>query len=107
MLHLPEEHEFHHEDRTRLLDTDDDNAINLNLNADTIFLEPENPDRVYLKQWKDPDKADAIHIKVKEELERVKCTRSSAAGNLAVTQPKSNVPQRSGISSGWSQQQSR
>ena len=32
----------------------DDNAINLNLNADTIF-----PDQVYLKRWKDPDKEDA------------------------------------------------
>ena len=53
--------------RTGLIEADDDNAINLVLNADTIF-----PDRVYLKRWKDPDKADAL-IKVKEELESVKC----------------------------------
>ena len=52
--------------RTVLLETDDNNAINLNLNANTVF-----PDRVYLKRWKDPDKADARHIKVKEELESV------------------------------------
>ena len=29
--------------------------------------------KVYLKRWKDPDKQDARHIKVKEELEGVKC----------------------------------
>ena len=46
--------------RTSLLETDDDNAINLNLNANTIF-----PDRVYHKK-------DARRIKVKEELESVK-----------------------------------
>ena len=42
--------------RTGLLETDDNNAINLDINADTIF-----PDRVYLKRWKDSDKADACH----------------------------------------------
>ena len=43
---------FNTKTRTGLLETDDDNAINLDLdlNADTIF-----PDRIYLKRWKDPD----------------------------------------------------
>ena len=54
--------------RTGLLETDDDNAINLDLIADTIF-----PDRIYLKRWKDPDKAGARHNEVKEELESAKC----------------------------------
>ena len=36
---------------TDLLETDDDNTINLDLNADTIF-----PDRIYMKRWKDSDK---------------------------------------------------
>ena len=46
--------------RTGLLETDGrNNAINLDLNADTIF-----PDRIYLKRWKDPDKADARHNEV-------------------------------------------
>ena len=44
--------------RTCLLQTDDDNAINLDLNADTIFS-----DRVYLKRWKDPNKVDARLIR--------------------------------------------
>ena len=39
--------------RTGLLETDDDSAINLDLNAATIL-----PDRIYLKRWKDSDKAD-------------------------------------------------
>ena len=45
-------------------ETDDNNlnAINLDLNADTGF-----PDRVYLKRWKDPDKADARHHKEDSE----------------------------------------
>ena len=50
------------------LEADGNNAINLVLNADTIF-----PDRIYLKRWQDPDKADARPIKVKEELESTKC----------------------------------
>ena len=54
--------------RAGLLETGDDNAINHDLNADTIL-----PDRVYLKRWKVPDKADDRHIKVKEKLENVKC----------------------------------
>ena len=41
---------FNTKTRTGLFETDDNNAINLDLNADTIF-----PDRVYLKRWKDPD----------------------------------------------------
>ena len=51
-------------------ETDDYNTINLDLdlNADTIF-----PDRIYLKRWKDPDKADVRHNEVKEELESAKC----------------------------------
>ena len=53
--------------RTSLLETDDSNAIKLDLNAETIFS-----DRVYLKRWKDPDKEDAQHIKAKEELESAK-----------------------------------
>ena len=62
-----------------LLETDDDNTVNLRLdiNADTFF-----PDRVYLKQWKDPDKAGARHIKVKEELESVKCCSIEFSGRL-------------------------
>ena len=59
---------FNTKTRTGLLETDDDNAINLDLNADTIF-----PDRIYLKRWKDPDKADVRHNEVKEELESAKC----------------------------------
>ena len=43
---------FNTKTRTGLLETDDHNAINLDLNADTIF-----PDRIYLKRRKDPDKA--------------------------------------------------
>ena len=53
--------------RTGLLETDDDNAINLDINSDTIFL-----DRIYLKRWKDPGKEDVRHNEVKEELERAK-----------------------------------
>ena len=53
---------------TGLLETDDDNAIKLDLNVNTIFQ-----DRIYLKRWKDPDKADTRHNEVKEELERAKC----------------------------------
>ena len=37
------------------LETDDNNDINLDLNADTIF-----PDWIYLKWWKDPDKAGCL-----------------------------------------------
>ena len=55
--YLREEHEL----RTCLLENQDNNAINLELNADTIF-----PDRVYLKRWKDPGKVDSRRIKVKE-----------------------------------------
>ena len=62
---------FNTKTRTGLLETDDDNAINLDLNADTIF-----PDRIYLKRWKDPDKADVRHNEVKEELESAKCCGS-------------------------------
>ena len=64
---------FNTKTRTGLLETNDDNAINLDLNADTIF-----PDRIYLKRWKDPgpDKADARHNEVKEELESAKCCGS-------------------------------
>ena len=53
------------------------NAINRVLNADTIL-----PDRVYLRRWKDPDKSDARHIKVKEELESTSATRSSSEETL-------------------------
>ena len=85
------------------LETDDNNDINLDLNANTIF-----PDRIYLKLWKDPDKADALHNEVKEELESASATRSSSAEDFAVTQPKVDVPQRSVMtSSSRSQQQSR
>ena len=40
--------------RTCILEADDDNVIDLDLNAYTIF-----PDRIYLKpeRWKDPVKA--------------------------------------------------
>ena len=37
---------------TCLIEDNDDNAINIVLDADTIF-----PDRVHLKRWKDPDEA--------------------------------------------------
>ena len=60
-----------------LIETDDDNTINLDLNADTTF-----PDRVYLKRWKDPDKADARHNEVKEELESAKCYSIEFSGRL-------------------------
>ena len=59
---------FNTKTRTGILETDDDNAINLDLNSDTIF-----PDRIYLKRWKDPDKADVRHNEVKEELQSAKC----------------------------------
>ena len=36
--------------RTGFLETGDQNAINLDLNAETMF-----PDRVYLKRWKEAD----------------------------------------------------
>ena len=64
--------------RADLIEADDDNAINLDLDSDTIF-----PDRVCLKRWNDPGKADARHIKVKEELKSA--TRSNSAENFAVT----------------------
>ena len=50
---------------TGLLETDDDNTINLDLNADTIF-----PDRIYLKRWKDSDKADARHNEFREQMNK-------------------------------------
>ena len=53
---------------TGLLETDDNNTINLDLNADVILS-----DRIYIKRWKVPDKEDARHNEVKEELESVKC----------------------------------
>ena len=61
---------FNTKTRTDLLETDDDKAINLDLdlNADTIFS-----DRIYLKRWKDPDKADVRNNEIKEELESAKC----------------------------------
>ena len=67
--------------RTCLLEADDDNAINLDLHADTIF---KFPDRIYLKRWKDPDSADALHIKVKgdSELGNVKCYSIEFSGKL-------------------------
>ena len=49
---FPERTNFFAKIRTGLLETDDDNALSLGLNADTVFS-----DRVYLKQGKDPDKA--------------------------------------------------
>ena len=66
--------------RTGLLETDDDNAISLDLSADTIFS-----DRVYLKRWKDPDKADDRHNEVKEELESAKCYRIELSEKLCIT----------------------
>ena len=50
--------------RTRPLETDDDNTIELDLNAysDTIFT-----DRVYLKWWQDPDKTDALPVHIKDK----------------------------------------
>ena len=54
--------------RASLLEADEKSAVNLDPNADNIF-----PYRIYIKRWKDPDRADARHIKVKEELETVEC----------------------------------
>ena len=65
---FPAHTNFNTKTRTGPLETDDDKAISLDLNADIIF-----PDRIYLKRWKDPDKADARHNEVREELESVKC----------------------------------
>ena len=62
---------FNTKTRNGLLETDDDIDINLDLNADTTFL-----DRIYLKRWKDPDKANVRHNEVKKELERAKCCGS-------------------------------
>ena len=62
---------------TCLLETDEYSAINLYLNANTII-----PDRVYLKWWKDPVKADARHNEVKEELESAKCYSIEFSGRL-------------------------
>ena len=59
------------------VETDDDNAINLDLNADTIFQ-----NRIYLKRWKDPDKADVRHNEVKAELESAKCCSIEFSGRL-------------------------
>ena len=61
------------------LETDDNNNVNLDLNADTIFLY-----RIYLKWWKDPDKAGARHNEVKEELdsESAKCCSIEFSGRL-------------------------
>ena len=50
--YLPAHTNFNTKTCTGLLETDDDNAINLDLNADTIFS-----DWIYLKRWKDQDKA--------------------------------------------------
>ena len=63
--------------RTGPIEADDGNAINLVLNADTIL-----PDRIYLKRWKGPDKADSRHIKVKEEPERAKSYSIEISGKL-------------------------
>ena len=59
------------------LEGDDNNAINLDLNADAVF-----PVQVHLKQWKDPDKLDARHIRVKEKLESAKCYLIKFSGKL-------------------------
>ena len=89
--------------RTGLIETDDDNAINLDLNADTTL-----PDRIYFKRWKDPDKANARHNEDKEELESAKCYSIEFSGSFAVTQPKCDVPTRSVMtSSSRSRQRSR
>ena len=55
----PENTNFISKIRTCLLENDDNNAI---LKANTIF-----PDQVYLKQWKELDKADACHNEVMVE----------------------------------------
>ena len=67
---FPAHTNFNTKIRTGLLETDDDNTINIDLNADTTF--PDQT-RIYLKRWKDPDKAGARHNEVKEELENEKC----------------------------------
>ena len=76
---FPKDTNFITEIRTGLIEAVDDNAINLDLNADTIV-----PDRVRLKRWKDPgpDKADARHVKVKEELAGAKCCSVEFSGKL-------------------------
>ena len=55
---------------TCLLEADDANAVN-------IFQ-----DRAYLKRWKDPDKVDALHIKVKDELGSIMCYLIQFSGKL-------------------------
>ena len=67
--------------RTGLVEADD-----VVLNADTIF-----PDRVYLKQWKDPAYADARHIKVEEELESVKCYLMTVSIEISGIQDRKSV----------------
>ena len=85
---------FNTKTRTGILETEDDNAINLDLNADTIF-----PDWIYLKRWKDPDKADVCHNEVKKELESASAAQSNSAEDFAVTKPKDDVPSRSVMTS--------
>ena len=85
---LPKDTNFITKIRTRLIEADDDNAINFN--ANTIF-----PDRVYLKRWKDTDKVDARHINVKEKLESVeRYSIDVSAGNIAVKLPMNDVQPR-------------
>ena len=67
---------------TGLLEIDDNNAINLDFNADTTFPDRMMVVRIYLKRWKDPDKVDARHNKVKEELESAKCYSIKFSGRL-------------------------
>ena len=74
---FPAHTNFNTKIRTGLLETDDDNAINLDFNVDTIFA-----DRIYLKRWKDPEKADARHNEVKEVLEGAKCYSIEFSGRL-------------------------
>ena len=74
---FPKDTNFITKIRTSLLETGDNNTVNLDLNADTIF-----PDRIYLKQWEDPARADDRHIKVKEELESAKCYSIEFSGRL-------------------------
>ena len=60
---------------TSLLEAEDDNTIDLDLNANAQAIPAHlvKWGQVHLKRWKDPDKTEALRITDKEELETVMC----------------------------------
>ena len=78
---------------TSLLQTEDNNAIDLDLNADAI-----SEDLIQLKRWKDPDKKEPLHIKDKKEMETAIC-RSIVISGAYNNRPDNDVPQRSVMTS--------